>query len=216
MTVASHADEAGDDDDHILLEQRKQRGARGDFGAREVGRGVAVATVRLDEKRRVDDDARRSICPEHPTDDLRRGALAVRENRIAKLRAIGVGVRERREVRCKDVGERSQRAVDGLVLFSFREGAGDARVPLGDLFHDRLGAARIAFRRAVHGAQKRIGHTLERRGDGDAPFLGRLCQQRTNMTDRGGVRERGAAELVDGDRMCGWGMVAIGPTYGNW
>jgi hypothetical protein len=89
-------------------------------------------------------------------------------------------------------------------------------VSLRELTRDRIGATRIAPGGAVNGAQKGIGHTVQRGGDNDAPLLRRLDQQRADMPYRAGVSERGAAELVDGDRMCDWRHRPHQATYGNW
>ena len=81
--------------------------------------------------------------------------------------------------------------------------AGDGGVLLGELSRDDVGLARVTVGRAANGLQKGIGDTQKRRGHHDASFIGRLSQQRADVGDRGGAGKRGAAELVDGDRMMG-------------
>src|ERR1700687_2946996 len=47
VSIASHADEAGNDDDHVLLELWEEYGPRSDLATGELRRGVAVTTVGL-------------------------------------------------------------------------------------------------------------------------------------------------------------------------
>ena len=203
MSIASHADEAGNDDDQILLEIGEEHRPRGYLAAREIGRSVSVTTVRLDEMRRVDDHARPPVCAQHRADDLRGGALAMREDRIPMPRSIGNRRREGGQILRQHLVQWREHTFDSDALLTYHESVGDAGVPLGELSRDGVGRARITFSRAVNGPHQRVGHTLERRSHDDASFIRRFRQQRTDVGDRGGAGKRGAAELVDGDRMCG-------------
>jgi len=93
--------------------------------------------------------------------------------------------------------------LDRAALLASHDSVGDTRVTRGELARDGVGFLGVAFSRRVDGPQQRVGYALERGRHHDASFVGRLRQQRPDMRDSGGAGERGSAELVDGDRMCG-------------
>jgi hypothetical protein len=90
VSIASHTDVTGDNDYYVLLELGEEHGPRSDLAAGEIGRRTSVTTIGLDQLRRINHNARRTIRAQHRADDLRRSSLAVREYRIPTLRTVSL------------------------------------------------------------------------------------------------------------------------------
>ena len=183
------------------LEQRLERRARRHVGAHEIGRGVAGATVGVEELLRVGDGARDAGALQRGGEDGGGEPLTAREDLVARAR--------RQLARARDAVEQQlellERRVDALGdrRRVEHEIGRDALVPRAQIARRGERAVEIARRRRGRQVHQRVRHAHQRRRGDDAARARAVEREQTNHAgDRTGIGERGTTELVDDDGTC--------------
>ncbi len=206
LAVGRGADEAGDDGDDPLREERLEHALHRAVGAGVVGRRLAEVGIGVDQVERVHESRAGAAGLECRGDQPGAEALATGDEVVRRARrqlaqqAEALGQRLELLEQLGDVEEDR-----GARLAARQQRTRDLRVPRAEPRNQRRDGARLAGPRLLRHFQERVGGPRHGGDDHDGRLLTMAANDLDRVADGSGIGQRRTAELVDVRRSAGTG-----------